>query len=426
MTEAKRSEPLWCVDIVNADLVSGWAIVPAGRSARIEVHVNGRLVGEAILGLPRPDVAAAFPDAAGAAESGFSYLFPSNSLGDGPTQVDVEVHLLGNWDARSHVARVPVLPLHAVPTDRVHGPVAAPVLALLQQINPAFRTSEWNAALTFSAAQNVGYLARSASRRVQGLFPYLGYLAACDQHARLVERHFPRTNDARRPSDKDFPTVQSSGFEMLAIAHHLWVLASHGVEGAVLEFGCFKGFSTSVLSFACALLGRRLHVFDSFAGLPPSSDGFYQTGDFAGSFDEVVANVTQFGRPDVVSFHRGFFEESVPRWQPERVACIWMDVDLESSARDALQVFPWLSPRGALFSHECAATSFRDGQPAPVPGPTDVVQPIVDAFAASGRVPTGHFIAGNTGVFWDAAQGLPVLTREALEHLDGIARSLSA
>jgi len=426
MAEVDRSEPIWCVDVVNADSVSGWVVAPSGGSSRVEIHVNGTLVGEATQGLPRPDVAAAFPETAGAAESGFSYLFAGNALGVGPAQVEVEVRLLGNWEARSHVARVPVLSLQAVPPDLARGPLAASVLALLQQLNPAFRTSDWNAALTLSAVQDIGYLVRSASRRIQGLYPYLAYLAACDQHARLVERHFPRTNDARRPSDKDFPTVQSSGFEMLAIAHHLWVLASHGVEGAVLEFGCFKGFSTSVLSFACALLGRRLHVFDSFAGLPPSSDSFYQAGDFAGSFDEVVANVTQFGRADVVSFHRGFFEESVPRWQPERVACIWMDVDLESSARDALQVFPWLSPRGALFSHECAASSFRDGQPAPVPGPTDVVQPIVDAFAASGRVPRGHFIAGNTGVFWDAVQGLPVLTREALEHLDGVARSLGA
>src|SRR3954465_4766363 len=40
------------------------------------------------------------------------------------------------------------------------------------------------------------------------------------------------------------------------------------VQRAGAEFGCYKGFSTSSLSLACALTNRRLIVFDSFEGLP--------------------------------------------------------------------------------------------------------------------------------------------------------------
>jgi hypothetical protein len=305
------------------------------------------------------------------------------------------------------------------------GPFAAPVLALLQELGPAYRHADWSDALMRGAVEDIAYLVRSGSKRLKGLYPYLGYLAACLQHARIVERQFPRTNDARTPLDKDGSAVQSSGLEMGAIAHHLWVLKSHGVEGAVVEFGCFKGFSTAILSFACALLGQRLHVFDSFAGLPPSNDGYYRAGDFAGCYDEVVSNVTEFGRIDAVTFHRGFFAESVPVWKREPVACLWLDVDLASSARDALRLFPSLHVRGVVFSHECRARHFQGGAPVPVPGPVDLVQPIVDAFTASGRTPVGRFVVGDTGAFWDSIHGVPVSSREALDALEAVALSLA-
>ena len=40
------------------------------------------------------------------------------------------------------------------------------------------------------------------------------------------------------------------------------------VEGCVVEYGSFKGGSAANLSLVCALCGRQLEVFDSFAGLP--------------------------------------------------------------------------------------------------------------------------------------------------------------
>src|SRR5262245_33881117 len=39
------------------------------------------------------------------------------------------------------------------------------------------------------------------------------------------------------------------------------------VAGSVVECGSYKGGSTANLSLVCKLVGRRLHVFDSFAGL---------------------------------------------------------------------------------------------------------------------------------------------------------------
>jgi hypothetical protein len=101
---------------------------------------------------------------------------------------------------------------------------------------------------------------------------------------------------------------------------------------------------------------------------------------------------------------------------------MWMDVDLEQSAVDALKVFPNLERRGVLFSHECAASTFPERSPVPVRGPDDVVGPIVDAFAAENRRPAGVFLLGHTGAFWEAGQGIPVLPHAAFERLVALAR----
>jgi hypothetical protein len=192
--------------------------------------------------------------------------------------------------------------------------------------------------------------------------------------------------------------VASTPQEHFIIAHHLYTLKGHGVAGDLVEFGCFKGFSTSCLSFACQLLGMRMQVFDSFEGLPPSDSSYYEAGDFAGSLAEVERNVGNFGAPDVVSYHKGFFAD-VLHVDLGPVACIWMDVDLEVSARDAMQALGRLDPRSCLFSHECAPQSFDDdGRIKIVDSPDSVLPPIREAFIRENRQPLGRFLSGNTGV----------------------------
>ena len=175
------------------------------------------------------------------------------------------------------------------------------------------------------------------------------------------------------------------------------------------EFGCFKGFSTSALSEACARLGLTLHVFDSFAGLPESDSSFYRAGEFRGSREEVEANLREFGNPSVVRIHEGFFSDTVGAFDEDRIACLWMDVDLEVSARDALHVFPRLDPSSCVFSDECAPEDFLSGRINEDANPDRVIAPICEAFRADGRGVTGSFVAGHTGCFRDPKQSLPVL-----------------
>jgi O-methyltransferase len=131
----------------------------------------------------------------------------------------------------------------------------------------------------------------------------------------------------------------------------------------VAEFGCFKGMSTASLSLACALTGRRLVVFDSFQGLPAASERIfnfdgneisYKAGAYAGTLDEVRANVARFGDPSVCEFVPGFFADTLPqRREDERFVVIFEDADLPSSVRDVLRyAWPKLQNGCRFFSHE--------------------------------------------------------------------------
>ena len=224
--------------------------------------------------------------------------------------------------------------------------------------------------------------------------------------------------------DKDRSGVQNSALEVFAIAVHLITLQAHQVDGPFLEFGCFKGFSTAILSDACHQLGIPMHVFDSFQGLPPSDSSYYNEGEFAGSLPEVMQNVAYYGRPQPVEFHEGFFSDTLSDFSEPRFMCMWMDVDLESSSKDVMAILPRLDPRGVLFSHECPPEIFADGIIAADRSPEQVVPPILDAFAAAGRPVAGCHISGHTGAFWSAESGIAPLPTPALMALRDLAMSI--
>jgi hypothetical protein len=134
-------------------------------------------------------------------------------------------------------------------------------------------------------------------------------------------------------------------------------------QGAVGEFGCFKGLSTCTLSLACKMTNRRLVVFDSFQGLPKIGEHVhdfdegtvqYREGQFCGSLFEVRRNVSIYGAVDVCEFVSGFFADSLPhRPQDERFAFIFEDADLASSVKDVLRhAWKKLEPHCQFFTHE--------------------------------------------------------------------------
>lgn len=136
------------------------------------------------------------------------------------------------------------------------------------------------------------------------------------------------------------------------------------LNGSIVEAGAFKGAGTSKISIFAHHVGRNLFVFDSFQGLPENNEqhakstqghsikGWFNTGNFAGSLDEVKRNVQKYGEILACEFLPGWFEETMPKFH-EPIVLAYLDVDLASSTRTCLKyLYPLLQPGGAIFSQD--------------------------------------------------------------------------
>jgi len=408
------------VDEINADFVQGWAFTADGL-ARVEIIIDGVAIGDAVHGRPRPDVAALLPKR-GALRSGFNFYFPIGVFSQPLSEVSVAFLPPNGARVETKPVIVPRPSAGAArnpfPTETVKAPFPLEVIDLISDLrgDDLRRTDVWSDEQITEAVNDIVLLAQRGSRHSDALFRYLSYLKAVQSHAEFVARYFPRFHYGTSIGAKDAMSVASTPAEMLCIAHHLYVLKSRGLSGNLLEFGCFKGFSTACLSFACFQLGIRFDVFDSFKGLPPSNSEYYSAGDFAASLDEVTRNVREFGKIEPVTFHQGFFSDTLPRASVDPL-CIWMDVDLETSSRDAMTILSALRREGCVFSHEAEPGDFTDGHLIEARGPDSALVPIVDAYTKLGRSVRGRYLTGNTAALWESAAAIPVLPYEELCRL---------
>jgi len=85
-------------------LVGGWALNSSGIQ-KVEVYLNGALLGNATLGISRPDVNAVYPGYPAGNSSGYQMTIPSTSLARGSNIIEVKAY--GNdWDCVVNTVRV--------------------------------------------------------------------------------------------------------------------------------------------------------------------------------------------------------------------------------------------------------------------------------------------------------------------------------
>lgn len=140
-----------------------------------------------------------------------------------------------------------------------------------------------------------------------------------------------------------------------------WGLSSvlvGGVDGAVVELGCHTGKTSVFLRMIIDHFApeRELHVYDSFEGLPQptgkdvrtgSAEPYRKEGEFRATVEDVLAT---FARWDVAAptVHAGWFEDTLERELPERVAFAYLDGDFYDSLKTSLQaLYPRMTP-GAI------------------------------------------------------------------------------
>jgi O-methyltransferase len=134
-------------------------------------------------------------------------------------------------------------------------------------------------------------------------------------------------------------------------------IVSQAVPGHIVEFGCYVGTTSlylrRLLDATKDSARRELHVYDSFAGLPPkhradqsSVGNQFQAGALQVSKKELLLQFKKAGlRPPIV--HKAWFADLQPADIPSPIGYAFLDGDFYASITDSLRlVWPRLSPGG--------------------------------------------------------------------------------
>jgi hypothetical protein len=137
---------------------------------------------------------------------------------------------------------------------------------------------------------------------------------------------------------------------------HSLARAQSRLEGELAEVGVYEGGTAKVISAAKG--SRRLHLFDTFSGLPANSTAdrtIHRENQFACSLDSVQRYLQECPS---VEFHVGRFPESAAGLEERRFSFAHFDVDLYESTRGCLE---WFYPRmvvgGVMISHDYSVLS---------------------------------------------------------------------
>ena len=120
------------------------------------------------------------------------------------------------------------------------------------------------------------------------------------------------------------------------------------LPGEFVECGVYAGGQCAIMAKAIMDAGcvhRKVHLFDSFAGIPlagPEDSEFISAGLLAGescvSRAQVSGNMTDWGIPDdLLVYHEGLFEDTVPASGIERIAILRLDGDLYRSTKVCME-----------------------------------------------------------------------------------------
>jgi hypothetical protein len=125
------------------------------------------------------------------------------------------------------------------------------------------------------------------------------------------------------------------------------------LAGDIAECGVFRGASAFLLAkgIAAQAPDKRLHLFDSFAGLSaPSSDldgAHWHSGDLACGLPEVASNLERHA--SLIVYHPGWIPDRFTDVSDRSFCFLHVDVDLFEPTRDALAFFgPRMVPGGLI------------------------------------------------------------------------------
>jgi O-methyltransferase len=175
-----------------------------------------------------------------------------------------------------------------------------------------------------------------------------------------------------RQSGRDWPLVAHSmiGLQRLNNIRQLCERAiKEDVPGDFIETGIWRGGACIAMRAVLKAYGeteRKVYCADSFEGLPKPNAAAYpkDAGDrhheyeqLAIPLEEVKRNFSVYGLLDEqVVFVKGFFKDTLPGLQADRLAVVRLDGDMYESTIQAIEaLYPRLSPGGFLIVDDYGA-----------------------------------------------------------------------
>jgi hypothetical protein len=215
-----------------------------------------------------------------------------------------------------------------------------------------------------------------------GLSRSTGYrLVRADQPARPLPAAPPKPpkrglpehydEDARRIIRSVRPRTMTSLEKLFALIVATRHVADHGIAGAIVECGVWRGGSMQAVALTLRDRGvttRDLHLFDTFEGMPPPGEHDIRLADerpasellatrsrtsrvwAVADLEDVQAGLAETGYPaDRVHFHAGRVEETIPAHAPETIALLRLDTDWYESTKHELEhLYDRVSPGGVI------------------------------------------------------------------------------
>ena len=147
-------------------------------------------------------------------------------------------------------------------------------------------------------------------------------------------------------------------------------VVKRGIPGDIVECGVWRGGSMQAVALTLIEEGttdRRLHLFDTFEGMPPPTEKDRRNGTSAeemlashdkdhriwaiADLDDVQEAMRDTRYPsDLIELHPGLVEETVPIRAPAQISLLRLDTDWYESTRHELEhLYDRLSPGGVLI-----------------------------------------------------------------------------
>jgi hypothetical protein len=167
------------------------------------------------------------------------------------------------------------------------------------------------------------------------------------------------------------PWTMTSYDRIFALILAVRYVVRHDIPGDVVECGVWRGGSMQAVARTLLELdaaGRNLHLFDTFEGMPApgehdrrlggeSAEELMETGPRVSlvraiaNLDDVRAGMRRIAYPeDLIHYHPGKVEDTIPAAAPEEIALLRLDTDWYESTKHELEhLYDRLSPGGVLI-----------------------------------------------------------------------------